>query len=247
MLHCGRLSRTPDAMWPHIVHVLYLPHKYQIPIKWSLRHILSYFISSLSLVSPFKATGRRGRMSLELAQRPALRVSRPYPTRSLHTIGKLRTRCRWRAPCCRRAPRRRHPRVVTELYTRCHRRDPHCRWALHWRPVASSFVSASSSTSTSLDSAKQQEDVALKVHVTSVCFKYFRWMLHKLPWLYKYVASVLFQMFQLFHTYVASVLSECCMWFTHILSVLSGCYIYFIYMLEVLHCYGQQKKLNFPT
>jgi hypothetical protein len=159
-------------------------------------------------------------------------MSRPYPTRSLHTIGKLRTRCRWRAPCCRRAPRRRWALHALPPASGC-RRDPRCRWAPHWRPVASSFVPASSSTSTSLDWAKQQEDVALKVHVTSVCFKYFRWMLHKLPWLYTYVASVLFQMFQLFHMYVASVLSECYIWFTHILSVSSECCIYFTYMLQV--------------
>ena len=41
-----------------------------------------------------------------------------------------------------------------------------------------------------------------------------------LPWLYMYVASVLFQMFQLFQTYVvASVLSGCCICFTHMLQV----------------------------
>jgi hypothetical protein len=76
---------------------------------------------------------------------------------------------------------------------------------------------ASSSVSTSLNSAKQQEDVALKAHVASVCYKCFRcftcmlqayvssvsgvsyacykcfmWMLHVLPWLYTYVVSVLF-------------------------------------------------------
>jgi hypothetical protein len=63
--------------------------------------------------------------------------------------------------------------------------------------VASSFMAASSSTSTSLDSPKQQECVALSSvsGVPHACCKCFMWMLHILPWLYMYVASVLFQMF----------------------------------------------------
>jgi hypothetical protein len=106
-------------MWHHVVHVLYSRHKYDTPHRWPLRLIVSGSILSLSSASPFKAIGR-GRMSwslclssrLELAQPPAPRVSRTYPTHSLRATGKLRMCYRWRAPCCRRAPCRRHPRVV---------------------------------------------------------------------------------------------------------------------------------------
>jgi hypothetical protein len=45
---------------------------------------------------------------------------------------------------------------------------------------------------------------------SNVCCNWFIWMLHMLDWLYTYTASVCFQMFRLFQTYVASVLSGCC-------------------------------------
>jgi phage-related protein len=52
-----------------------------------------------------------------------------------------------------------------------------------------------------------------------LCCKCFMWMLHMLQWLYTYVASVLFQMFQMLKTYVAHVLSRCCICFMHMLEV----------------------------
>jgi hypothetical protein len=55
------------------------------------------------------------------------------------------------------------------------------------------------------------------------------WMLHMLPWIYTYVGSVLFQMFHLFQTHVASVLSGCCTYFTHMLQV------FHLSMLHISH------------
>jgi hypothetical protein len=57
-----------------------------------------------------------------------------------------------------------------------------------------------------------------------------------LQWLYTYVASVLFQMFQMLQTYVARVLYGCCICFTHMFgSVSSGCCICFTHMLQVFY------------
>jgi hypothetical protein len=73
------------------------------------------------------------------------------------------------------------------------------------------------------------------MHVTSLCFMYFIWILHMMLWLYMYVSKYfrcmfqvfrldvacvtmviyecfkrMFQVFHMFQTYVASILSECC-------------------------------------
>jgi hypothetical protein len=55
-----------------------------------------------------------------------------------------------------------------------------------------------------------------------------------LPWVYTYVGSVLFQMFHLFQTHVASVLSRCCI--THMLQVfhLSLLHMFYTYVASVL-------------
>jgi hypothetical protein len=96
-------------------------------------------------------------------------------------------------------------------------------------------VPVSSSMWTSLDSPKQQEDVALKAHVVSVCSKcftcliyilqVFHVMLHMLPWLYMYIASVLFQIFNCFKrmlqvfyldvAYVSHIYCRCFIWILH--------------------------------
>jgi hypothetical protein len=58
--------------------------------------------------------------------------------------------------------------------------------------------------------------------VANVCCKCFIKTLHMLQWAYTYAASVCFQMFKLFQTYVASILSGyyiCCSDYTHILQV----------------------------
>jgi hypothetical protein len=101
------------------------------------------------------------------------------------------------------------------------------RMACRGHVVARSLVTpphftASSSASTSLHSSKQQVDATLKVHVTRVCFKYFRCFRGMLQVLYINVAKVdwnvahvvmtihicfkfMFQMFHLFYMYVASI------------------------------------------
>jgi hypothetical protein len=66
--------------------------------------------------------------------------------------------------------------------------------------VASSFVLTSSSASITFHSPKQQEDVALKAHIASICFKCFRcFILHvdvaKVDRDIAYVASVYFKFF----------------------------------------------------
>jgi hypothetical protein len=64
--------------------------------------------------------------------------------------------------------------------------------------VASSFMAASSSTSMSLDSPKQQEGVALKAHVASICFKCFR------------CSSCMLQVFYVDGAYVVMAIHVCC-------------------------------------
>jgi hypothetical protein len=90
--------------------------------------------------------------------------------------------------------------------------------------AASSSVPASSSTSTSLHLSKQQTDATLKAHVAIVCFNSSRCFQRMLQVLYITVVKVdrdiahvvitihvcfkcMFQMFHLFQTNVASVLS----------------------------------------
>jgi CBS domain containing-hemolysin-like protein len=100
----------------------------------------------------------------------------------------------------------------------------------------------------------------LKVHVASVCFKYFRGMcckcfirmLHMLQWLYiyvanaysqcficfhTYVASVFILMLHIFHTYVESVLSRCCVCLQWFSSVFSCFCKYFRRMFHVFHLF----------
>jgi hypothetical protein len=105
-------------------------------------------------------------------------------------------------------------------------------------------------TSTSLHSPKQQGHIALKVHVANVCFKYFRCFrgmfqvflmdIAKVDWDVAHVAMAiyvcrksLFKMFYLFQTYVASILSGCCI-HKHVASV---CFKYFIRMSHMFHLY----------
>jgi hypothetical protein len=184
-------------------------------------------------------------------------MSRPYPTHPLCAASKLRARCGRRALCCQQAPCHRHPRVIAKLcalpptsrvlpVSSSPRRSMPLMSSALATYVATSFVLASSSMSTSLDSAKQQEDVALKAHVANVCFKRFR----------------------CFHMHVARVSCGCCicchgyihmlqvycfkcfscfrrmlhvfyvvlrMFHTYVVSVSSGCGICFTYMLQVFH------------
>jgi len=92
--------------------------------------------------------------------------------------------------------------------------------------VALSFVPASSSVSMSFDSPKQQEDVALKVHVASVCFMCLRCLI------------CILQVFHVDVTYVAIAIHVCCKYVIPNISAVSDvCCKCFIYILHMLHTY----------
>jgi hypothetical protein len=95
-------------------------------------------------------------------------------------------------------------------------------------PMSSALVTsvASSSASTSLDFLKQQEDVALKAHATSVYFKYFRCFISML------------QVFHVVVAYLAMGIHVCwkCI-VPNVSSISDACCKCFIRMLHIFHTY----------
>jgi hypothetical protein len=103
----------------------------------------------------------------------------------------------------------------------------------------------------SLHSPKKQEDVALKAHVASVCFKCFRCMLQvfhtnvaKVDWgccngcIRTLQVSVPNVSFVFSDVCCKCVLSRCCICVhTYVVSVLSGYYVYLQWFSSVFRCF----------
>jgi hypothetical protein len=81
-----------------------------------------------------------------------------------------------------------------------------------------------------MDVEKVDQDVAYVTMVVHVCCK----LLFSIFYFFlTYVASVFIWMLHIFHTYVASVLSECCTGYTHMLQMyVFKCFSYFKRMLQ---------------